>query len=196
MADFTNELPYILQGITNAIPNVTKLNTKNILFFNSAAFKVLNITVSKFLHITFISLENGREVKCTLYIGRYIVKYDGFNDITYKVSKEDLENTLQEYNSYYYRVNTIKKRKLERESKIKVCPICKKEFINSRKKYCSKECEVESRYRKNRIERGLKYSKVCKKCKERFFARNINQKYCKKCSSYKSKNNLVGVFKV
>ena len=179
------ELPIIRKRLLEGVKGLTAIGDKY--FFNGVAYKISSIenTDKKTGTVVyFTSKETTEVITCVLYRGYYVIREDGFNEISHKITKEELKKYQADYYNYYYRNKTALKRREAREQKIYVCPICKKEFIPTEmhQKYCSLECKKESVRQKTRIKRNLKYSKVCKICGTRFLARSINQKFCcRKC---------------
>ena len=149
--------------------------------------------------VTFKALGTlDEEVKCTLYRGYYIVKYDGFNDIKHRMTAEEEKLYRKYYYNFYYRNRTKIKRAEAKEKKVQICPTCKKEFTPSRVgwKYCSRECarignseNMKAKVRARREANIQQYKKVCETCGKEFIASCTTQKFCSRKCYHKAHND-------
>ena len=143
---------------------------------------------------------NGEPICCLLYRGYYILRYDGFNNVKHKITKEEEKLYKKYYYNFYYRNRTKIKRQEARESVKHHCSYCHKEFtpLHRSQKFCSKECaklyrseELKKEREAKRQENMSQYIKVCPICNKKFVARQQNQIFCSDKCRIKSNNRKI-----
>lgn len=193
----SSELPYIIKSLTTnikglAIQEGNGKDLKTLFKFKGEVFRIKNIKFNEvqFLTVAFQNVKTLETTSCVLYKGRYLIKEDSFNKISYKNNSDTLKATNNLYTSYYYRSKGKVQRKIQRDNERKavtrVCPYCGKSFTPSHlnQVYCSKECYRMKLYQEHqealeyRAKNNPLYRKVCPICSKEFIAERKTQKFC------------------
>ena len=135
---------------------------------------------------------------CTLHKGYYVVKHDGFNNVTYQMSDKEKREKRKLYNRFYYRNRTKVKRQEAKKNLKRTCLNCGKEFEvrNKKQKFCCKECAKsytrEQAKELRRIENAVKYKAICPICGKEFIKTKGCQIYCSdKCRIKRNNNRII-----
>ena len=205
------ELPIIQKNLLASIKGLTLMDS-GLYLYKDTEYKLISVENSskkgstevffqpvKMRSNNFITEDieiKGEPIRCLLYRGYYILRYDGFNNISHKMTQEEEKLYKKYYDNFYYRNRTKVKRQEARESVKHFCPYCNKEIPPSlhRQKFCSKECAALYTKEKLKKEREAKrqeniesYLKICPICNQKFTAKQHSQIFCSdKC---RIKNN-------
>lgn len=213
--DMEAELPIIKRTLLESIEGLT-LTKDSYFLYKDTKYKLIEVNNSTrrgstevvFQPVEIIRNEHiledveitGEPITCLLYRGYYILRYDGFNNVSHKMTKEEKKVYKKYYYNFYYRNRTKIKRQEAREKISHCCPYCNKEFTSTFKhqKFCSPECKkayISEQLKKEREARRQEsignYEKVCPICNKKFIARQYNQKFCSDKCRIKNNNRKI-----